>query len=99
MLVVARAGNGRGRQRRLDAGDVGWRQRELERAERFCELLPRARANQRHDGRSLGKHPGNRQLRSRRTLLGCHLANRLNETLVPLEVLAGKAWQIGAKVA
>ena len=42
-------------------------QRDAQRAERLGELCPCACANQRHDGRSLGKHPGNRQLRSRRT--------------------------------
>ena len=96
---IARAGDGSGRHRLLDAGEIAGREFEIERAERFLELVAAARADQRHDVVAARLHPGEGELRGGRALLSRDLAERLDQRDVLGKILGGKARLAGADFA
>src|SRR5262245_57763042 len=80
------AGDRLGRHRLRDAREVGGRERYVERAERFLELIAAARADQRHDVLAARADPGEGELRGRGVLLARDRAERAHERHVARKV-------------
>jgi len=80
-----------GRHRLRDAREVGRRQRHVERAERFAELIAAARTDQWHDVLAARADPSEGELRGRDVLPACNHPERIHERHVTRKVLVREA--------
>src|ERR1700674_4694613 len=88
---VTRAGSHAARSDLVNALQVGCGELHFERSEIFIEILAALCARDGNNVLTARKHPGQRELCGRATLLGCHLLNPLDELKILLKVFALKA--------
>src|ERR1700756_1791992 len=88
---IALAGGDAGRERFGQRGKMLWRKLYVERAERFCETIAVAGADQRDDVASLRRDPGDRDLRGRGADVLRDRAEFFHQRQVGVEIVARKA--------
>src|SRR4051794_7072653 len=96
---IALAGGGILGHHALDGGEIVGAKDQIERAERFRQAVAAAGADQRHDVPPLRHHPGDRHLGDACLALLGHIAQRLDQREVAVDILALETRADGAEIA